>query len=454
MRQRCCYTLAMPLLSLALALLIQGQDAPPPAKAAAKPPTFAQVATEHFAKWDSDQNGTLSDQEIDVLCVRPTLVGPEAAAVAALKRIVRSGRFAVPPLTLPSLTSPLPKVEAKPDTNPSTEDGDDDRRDAAEAPATQGQPGLRKPNFQASYAACLRRITTAKRELFVDATPDLDACHQGPLGDCYLVASVGALVHRNPDDLKKLIAQLPDGRLHVTFGDGRSATFAPLTDAELALSGTTGDEGVWLPVMEKAIGSLRQEMDPERYSAESATDAIAKGGSSAVILRLLTGHQTKRIALRKRAPKAPTGPDGRPVLQTAPPLAQDAEKLAALVRTEVGAAIQQKRLVTCGTGTYAQPPGISPRHAYAVLAHDPAADTLLLWNPHGNQFAPKGAPGIERGYATKAGLFTVPVAEFVQIFGSVVYETDAPAPKPPAPKQAAPKPTTAAPATQPSSSGK
>ena len=445
----------MPSLLLAVALFAQGPETPQPAKVAPKPPTFAQVTTEHFAQWDADQNSILSDAEIDVLCVRPNLVGPEAAAVAALKRIVRSGRFAVPPLTLPNLTQPAPKVEPKADTKAPSDEGDDDRRDAAETPATAtAQSGLRKPNFQASYAACLRRISTAKRELFVDATPDLDACHQGPLGDCYFVATVGAFVHRNPDALKRMIAQQPDGHLRVAFGDGRASTFAPLTDAELALSGTTGDEGLWLPVMEKALGSLRQDLDPERYSSETATDAIAKGGSSAAIIRLLTGHQTKRIALRKRAPKAPNGPDGKPVLQPAPALAQDAESLATAVRAEVGAALQAKRLVTCGTGTYAQPPGISPRHAYAVLAHDASADTLTLWNPHGNTFAPKGTPGIERGYPTKAGLFTLPIADFVRIFGGVIYETDAPAPKPPEPKQATPKAAQAEPQANPAGAGK
>ena len=292
-----------------------------------------------------------------------------------------------------------------------------------------------------------------RSELFVDATPDLDTCHQGPLGDCYFVVAVGAYVHRNPEDLKQRITRLPDGQLHVAFGDGRASTFAPLTDAELALSGTTGDEGLWLPVMEKALGSLRHDTDPDRFTTETATDAIAKGGSSATILRLLTGHQTKRIVLRKRAPKAPTGPDGKPVLQPAPALAQDAESLATLVRTEVGAALAAKRLVTCGTGTYAQPPGISPRHAYAVLAHDATADTLTLWNPHGNTFVPKGAPGIERGYPTKAGVFTLPIAEFVQIFGAVVCETDAPAPKPTAPKKATSQPT-ATPTAPANSSGK
>jgi hypothetical protein len=37
--------------------------------------------------------------------------------------------------------------------------------------------------------------------------------------------------------------------------------------------------------------------------------------------------------------------------------------------------------------------------------------------------SPKGPAGLEHGYPTKAGRFSVPVAELVRIFGSVVVET-------------------------------
>ena len=362
--------------------------------------------------------------DCDILCVRPDIHGQEAAAVATIKRIVRSGKVAVPPLDLDHLTAPEPSTkQAKPR---STEQAAD-REDSPEAPA--GTTQLRTPKFQSSYAACLRRITSAKRDLFLDDTPDLDRCRQGPLGNCFLVASVGALVSRDPATIKSLITTKEGGGYDIHFGDGQSVSVSALTDAELAISGTTGDEGLWLPVLEKAVGSLRMQEDPEKYPLESPTDAIAHGGSTATIVKLLTGHQTERITLKRR-PKvdeanAPKGPDGKPIAPEPVPAADPAE-LAARVRTAVNKALNSYRLVTASTGTEKQPPGISPKHAYAVIAYDPTIDSLIVWNPHGNTFNPKGDPGIDAGYKTRRGVFTLPVTDFIRIFRGVVLETDQP----------------------------
>ena len=425
-------------LLLTVALLLQQSPVAPqaPSVPPKSPSTFSQVVVEHFAAWDRDGNGELGADEIDALCVDPKITGEEAAAAAAIKRIVRSGKFAVPTLNLGYLGA-----SPKPATKPSTKDpvaeggagteagstGPDaakspdpqDRRDSGEQPGTS----LKTPNFQASYVSSLRRIRSAKRDLFLDDTPDLDHCHQGPLGDCYFVAAVGAAVHRDSAAVKQMVQAHEGGGYDVHFADGSAIRLAPLTDAVVALSGTTGDEGLWLPVLEKALGSLRHESNPKRYAMESATDAIAKGGSTATILRMLTGHETTRIALKKRQRGTVPGPDGKPVPK--PPIpAGDVDTLAAKVRTELGAALAQKRLAACSTGTEKQPPGISGKHAYAVLAFDADKDELTLWNPHGNRFQPKGEAGLAHGYATRAGVFVIPVRDFVQVFGGVALETD------------------------------
>jgi hypothetical protein len=422
---------------LATALL---QTPTPPQKPPPQP-TFAAAAAEHFACWDRDGDGTLTPLEVDLACVDPTLHGPCAAAAAAMKRALRSGKYAVPPLTRDYLTKPpAPTSKAKPAA-------DADRADSPEgaptgtppttaAPATDAKtaaPTLPPPNFAASFSRGLRRLQDTKRDLFVDQTPDLDKVHQGPLGNCYFVAAVGAFVHRDATAIQKIVQPGRGGRYDVRFGDGRSITVLPLTDAEIALSGTTGDEGLWLPVLEKALGELRQRENPAKYAMETATDAIANGGSSATIVQMLTGHKTKRITLKKQPRSTEKGPDGKPVPK--PPVAAGpVDQLAAQVRKELTAAVAERRLATCGTGTEKQPPGISGKHAYAVLGFDAAADTVTLWNPHGNAFRPKGAPGLTTGYPTAGGVFTLPVAEFVQVFrGLTVETTDAVAP----PKSAA-----------------
>lgn len=446
------------LLALIPLLVVWQDPAPPSTQAPRKPATFAEVVATHFAAWDQDHDGVLEDAEIDRLCVVPGPVGEEAAAIAALKRVVRSGKYAVPTLTREVLTAPpAPKTAsapapkpAKPEAGTEREADDADRRDSGElepavAPVSEPKPStLRKPNFASSYQSSLKRIRACKRELFLDPTPDLDACKQGPLGDCFFVAAVGAFAHRDPEALKRMVEVVPTGyRVH--FGDGATVEVAPLTDAEVALSGTTGDEGLWLPVLEKAIGSLRQQQNPAKYSTATATDAISKGGTSSSTIRMLTGHTTKGLALKKQARSTEKDANGAPVPKPTVP-AGPYEKLEADVRERVIPALAERRLVACSTAQEALPKGIAPRHAYAVLGYDPATDELQLWNPHGNNHAPKGEKGLKNGYPTKAGRMSIPVADFVRIFRNCTMETAEPLPRSDAKKPPAEKPAPDAPA--------
>ena len=437
-----------PMLSLALLLAVFAQDPAPAAQPKAPAArTFADVVVAHFDTWDQDRDGTLSKQELDALCVSHRVQGEEAAAAAALKRVVRSGKYEVPPLTKEVLSKPAAntKAVAKSASPAPTADvdraaDDADRRDSGEPVQTatttttktsttpSTTPALRKPNFQASYASGLKKIRNTKRALFLDETPDIDACKQGPLGDCFFVAAVGAFAHRDPEALKRMLVAQEDGNVRARFGNGQTIVVWPLSDAELALSGSTGDEGLWLPVLEKAMGSLRQDANPEKYDTDTATDAIARGGSTASIVRILTGKTTERIALKKRPRSTKKDAAGNPVLEPSKP-AGDYDALAARVRQAALSAFAERRLVTCGTMQEAQPKGIAGKHAYAVLAYDAAADALHVWNPHGNTHTPKGAPGLEHGYPTKAGRFAIPVADFVRVFASLVVETNVDLPK-------------------------
>jgi hypothetical protein len=227
----------------------------------------------------------------------------------------------------------------------------------------------------------------------------------------------------------------------VHFGNGRTIRVAPLTDAEVAISSTTADrssdaggEGLWLAVLEKAFGTMRMGDSPSRYATESATDAIAKGGSTGTSIQLLTGHRADRIALKrpvrgwvpdemdrnkKRVPVAPGT-----VIPMEP--AGDLDALERKVREGVEKTLGAGRLVAAGTGEEKQPPGMSPKHAYAVLAFNASSGTFTIWNPHGNTFRPRGEAGLINGYPTKAGVFEMPVHDFVRVFSGVTLETDHP----------------------------
>lgn len=425
---------------LALASCVLTWQPAPPARL---PDKFGEVVARRFDAWDADHNGMLSEHEIDALSVDGTVKGPDAAAIATLKRFLRSGKYDLPDaLTKDYLTHPPKPPKNAP--KPSNADRDDSTETDHPAPAPAAEP-KRFPDFQARFASCLRRIQSTKRGLALDDTPDLDTCRQGPLGSCFFVAPVGAAVQRDPRIISNLISEKPAGGYSVKFGDGRTVDLAPLTDVEVAISSTTGDEGLWLPVLEKAFGTLRKEADPDKYAMESATDAIANGGSVSSTIRALTGHKTESIALKRRPKALPARmtkdrrnitlePDGKTPYEPA----LDRRLAAQRVRDRVAKALNEHRLVAASTAFEPQPPGISWKHAYAIIGHDPADDTLTLWNPHGNTFKPKDAKpssaaksgGLANGYATKGGVFTVPIGEFVRIFSTVTIEGTEPVPMP------------------------
>jgi hypothetical protein len=81
--------------------------------------------------------------------------------------------------------------------------------------------------------------------------------------------------------------------------------------------------------------------------------------------------------------------------------------------------------MTCGTLSTTTP-GITPNHAYAILGYDPKRDRILLWNPHGTNYTPKGPEGLEHGYAREDGIFAMPLEHFVLQFAGLAVETDQP----------------------------
>lgn len=340
--------------------------------------TFAATVASEFSRWDQDASQTLSASELDAAIEDPANTGPAAAALAALKRASRSTNSPLPPLTLSNILQL-----------------------AASPPATN------RPNLQRLYADSLKRITGAThRELFASGLPQLDTIHQGRMGDCFCLAPLGAMIHRSPDEVAALFTTQSDGKVRVLFGSG-PVSVAPPTDAELAMTAGNTHDGVWLNLYEKAISEVRNDQKPADQRAELAIDAIAGGGSAGKILSWLTGHKVFNLSCKFAT-------------NTALSSAVREEKLAGL-RARLRHATQQKLLMVCATQKPATP-GLTPHHAYALLAYHEQSDTVDLWNPHGNTFSPKGPPGPANGYPTRHGLFTVPVTEFVRQFSSVSFE--------------------------------
>lgn len=341
---------------------------------------FMQAVAARFYAWDLDHNQALSMAELDVAIKDPANTGRPAAALAALKRASLSTDCTLPPLTFNNIRELVSRPPAK-----------------------------HQPNLARLYLEGLRRINSlTKGQLFASSLPRLETIRQGRIGDCFCLAPIGAMVHRDPHEVASMFSMAGDYHCVVRIGPASVVVAVP-TDAERATGklANNGQDGLWVNLYEEAMGQLHNSLKLPDQQSYSPIEAIADGGSAGKIISFLTGHKVSGFSL------------GFGKNSTAPAALIDT-RLASL-RRKLADATGQKRLVTCSTERPATP-GLTPRHVYALLAYDPINDTIDLWNPHGNDFTPKGLPGLTNGYPTRNGLFTMPVPEFVQLFSGMAFE--------------------------------
>jgi hypothetical protein len=340
---------------------------------------FMAAVAARFYAWDLDHNESLSTAELDVAIKDPANTGRSAAALAALKRASLSTNYGLPPLTFNNI------------------------RELASRP-----PARNQPNLVRLYLDGLRRINgLTNGQLFASGLPRLETIRQGRIGDCFCLAPIGAMVHRDPQEVASMFS-MADGYCVVRIGTEVVVVALP-TDAQRAMGRMAGNshDGLWLDLYEEAISQLHNNLKPPDQQSYSSIEAIASGGSAGRVISDLTGHNVSDFSLE-------FGQD------PAAPAAWRDTRLAAL-RRNLADATGQKRLMTCWT-VKPTTPGLTPHHVYALLAYDPISDTIDLWNPHGNKFIPKGPPGLTNGYPTRNGLFTMPVPEFVQQFSGMAFE--------------------------------
>lgn len=358
--------LVLLVLSSALSLLARGQNS-------AKSPSFKEVVELHFKAWDTNRDGALDPGEIDKV-VKSRAVKGEAAAAAASIHVWFRNHHDAPKLTLEMLAS--------------AKDGATERRDLTQ----------KSPHFSADYTAFNKHLAKVPRQIFASEKPSLVGMSQGHLGDCFFVSTVGALVHRNPAELRHLIHPGQAGECEITFGENRRAKVEPLSDGLICLGSTAHEQGLWLNYLEEGYGQIRHTKKA-LAPADPALDRIAKGGDAGDVIELLTGHKAETLHPKKM-------PHAR---------VQQAMTQAAASRLLMCAG-------TPGGMGHKLPPGIPGDHDYAVL--DVKGGHVTLWNPWGNHFTPKRTPaGLEHGYPVESGVFTMPFGDFCSVYGSVFVET-------------------------------
>jgi hypothetical protein len=361
-----------------IAFLVQLLASYPPLALAQKPAAapkpqepLNQFVDSRFDRWDRNKDGARDLEEVDRKVEDHNVQGREAAVIFQIRQRL-TAKGAQPHLTRQQVLT-LAQDKA----------------------------------FEKSVDATVKQLQTIDRELFLPTDPDLSTFHQGRLGDCYLLCTIAAEVHRNPKPVRDMIRPVVTGGFQVVFGDGQKIPVDRLTDTELLLGARLDSRhGSWLAVLEKAYGVIR-ERDRRKQGKYSATkgDSVPTetlgGGSTGTIISLLTGHQADSLKLGNSAQR---------------------EHLHNLLADT----IKKKRLLCASVDGDKAPPGMGNHHAYAVFGYDSQRRQVTVFNPWGNNFTPKGAAGPANGYPTKLGQFTVPLDQFQQVFTHVAYETDKP----------------------------
>lgn len=344
----------------------------------------------NFARWDTDHDGWLSMPEVNAHLRNPAITGPDAAALSALHKKLHD---------LEELSN-----------DELGDENDGVTLDDLTA-YERGRTGTQDPsvaNVEGIQAAGTRAITTATQvrrehgganatansnELFPNGLPSIAALRQGMLGDCYFLAALGGMISRSPQSVVRMIRRNLDGNrvtsYTVTFpGTIGAVTVAPPTDAEIARYSSSGADGLWLPVIEKAYAQgrggaqvNRQEEIGEGGFGSTGINAFSRRGTDTDYLWCTNLATTKA--------KLQTALNGRPA------------KL-------VTAGIHSNNALNLPSG-----------HQYSVLAFD--GSKITLRNPWGHHPAtvPATATGFER---LSSGQFKMTPEKFDAVFSDITYE--------------------------------
>jgi hypothetical protein len=370
--------------------------------------SFIKLVGERFASWDQNRDGRLSADEVDRLIADPSISGPEAAAVAAIHRYLRcEGNPSA--ITRRSLLTHAQQQPLRSETGENEE-------------AVGHEKDESQPRFVSRYVRFVRHLEKAPRDVFAsNEAPTLKGVQQGALGDCYFMCVIGATVSRDPQTIRRMLRPNPDGTTDVRFPGSKHVRVPRLTDGEIALTSSAGDQGVWVNILEKAFGLVKFAQPKSHKSDDDIDlDVISRGGKITSTIQVMTGHKAFMIPIRNYKNN-----------KFHPPNRAEMPRMLARLDSVFSKAFAANRLVcteiAVGIKGIDTPPGLGGKHAYAVLGYDQASRIVTVWNPHGRDFTPKlSPPSPKHGYPVKNGVFEIPLKDFVRVFKSVSYETSAP----------------------------
>lgn len=339
---------------------------------------FSAAARALFGRLDKDRDGYLSEAEIDAAMIDRSIRGDEAAVVATLKELRGD-------------------LEELSDDEWGDENDGVTMADLEQYERTGSVPKELRDRVEGRFGWSKYRIGQSAPGVF-NGAPDPTAVTQGSIGDCYFLAAVVGQAYRDPRAVRRMITDNGDATYTVTF-PGRSAVTVPApTDAELARYSSSGANGLWLSILEKAYGQVRN--DESWFGSTTVAQEGADGGAQlSTGVSAVTGSGTDTDILSFTS------------LST--------------TRAKLEAAMKAGRVVTAGT-TKALPwqeenaGGIVSGHAFTVVAYDRGSDTITLRNPWGST-EPTNAQG-QAADGRDDGVFQMKLPDFDSRFANICYQ--------------------------------
>ena len=205
----------------------------------------------------------------------------------------------------------------------------------------------------------------AAGSLFVDG-PSYTDSHQGYLGDCYFLTTIGSIAKSNPVAIQNMFIDNGDGTFTVRFYAQSGSTYTPdyvTVDRYLPASGTTfiysnmgsvySDSGneLWMPLAEKAYAQWN-ETGREGRNGTNTYSAI-EGGWMGNVNRQVLGRASGDYAFSTNSNK---------------------QIFIDAINANKGVSL----------GTSASRYGLYGSHAYMVVGYSASNDTFQAYNPWGN----------------------------------------------------------------------
>ncbi len=239
-------------------------------------------------------------------------------------------------------------------------------------------------------------------DLFANGKASIRPDHitQGELGDCYFLAAVASLANteRGKTAIFDMIKPLEGNRFEVTFPGQSPVTVDAPTHSERSLYSSSGKDGIWLAVLEKAYA--HQQNDSAWIIKHSNPyDKIGNGALLDAGIRAVSGKFSDTDIL---------------------PLTR-----MSTLRLKLQQAVAGEKSATAGIlnelwGDKRTDNGLPVGHAYSILDYNAATDEVTVRNPWGSTELVDDKGRTRDG--KNDGTFTMSLTEFKSTFHMIAYE--------------------------------